>query len=302
MAPMSDGNTSKFTGRIKPYTPPVTPLSPVEPLGKLNGSSVTIPVDDAQKAANELKWGKQPVLGTGLTSGPGVLARLWNGVRKTAGKAGNLTPYLSNIANAFTHAPSPRIPTLHNYTSLQKVNLSDERDQANRGYMSSAKATERNLPSNEAEAVKAYSRGQLANNLSSINERESNAGISNAQAQMDQRTGELNVGEWNDYKEGLTARDIADKRERSANIANAGDKMVLIENEKQKAAVDLQKTQITSGLFGTSGVYNRQRALWKKAGYADPLNKNYEDIDNNGELIKKKYGGMMKPVPTRKLI
>lgn len=241
---------------------------------------------------------------------PGFLSTLFSAQNMTRLSKGmeNVTPFISNIYNAFQKAPRPNVPILDTFTNLNKIDLSNERYQVRRTTDAANKATERNLDSNTAEAVKAFNRGQEFDRISSINERENNAniGILNQQAMMDMNVKGVNTERRNDYQTAKTAADIADVRERSANIANAGEKLTLIGNEKRKAAVERDKVRVLSSLFSKSGVLKRQAREWKKMGIEDPLGQNYDYAESDDEFdartkSKKAYGGMLRSIPSKRL-
>lgn len=244
-----------------------------------------------------------PAAGTG-TRKPNTFSKVFN---KIGSSADELSPYISNISNAFRKAPRPTVPIMDSFTNLSKIDLSNERHAVKRTTDAANKATERNVDSSTAEAIKAFNRGQEFNQLSSINERENNTniGIGNQQAMMDAQVKASNTERRNDYGDAKTAADIADVRERSANVANAGDKFTLIQNEKRKASVERDKVRVLSSLYNKSGVLSRQARQWKKMGIEDPLGMGYSYSESDEDATKresiKKYGGMMQKAPSRKL-
>lgn len=215
----------------------------------------------------------------------------------TVNKAANaIAPFASNIVNAFRKPPMPKRGMNDSYTALQKVDLSNERNAVSNTIAASNRATERNVDSNTAEAVKAFNRGEEFSRLSAINERETNTniGISNAQGQMDAAVSAANVTKENKYRDELVARDVAHQREQSANWANAGDKLMMIRNEKSKERTELAKANVLAkGLYGQSGVLDRARRRMQQSGEPDPLGKDYKDLMADG--------GTMKKIPKRKL-
>ena len=239
-----------------------------------------------------------------------MLSKIFNTdtVNKAGKVANDLSPYISNISNAFRKAPRPTIPIMDSFTNLSKIDLSNERSAVRRTTDAANKATERSVDANTAEAIKAFNRGQEFNQLSSINERQNNTnvGIGNQNAMMDAQVKASNVERWNDYGDAKTAANIADVRERSANVANAGDKFTLIQNEKRKAQVSRDNTRVLSSLFSKSGVLSRQARDWKKNGIEDPLGLDYNYSETDDEYNKRKdvkaYGGMMRKIPNRKLL
>lgn len=208
----------------------------------------------------------------------------WKGISAKAQSVGNsVAPFISNIANAFRKPPMPKLPYLNSFTNLSKINLDDERNRVNRAVMASDVAGDRNLPSNTAAAVHSSNLAVKLNQLSSISERESNAnaGIANQQAQMDMQTSFANNGKMDDYNDSLVERQVAQQREQSQNLSNASDKYVSIRNEKDKANVALQQTQMMSHAFDNSQVMGRLRWKAKLAGEKDPLGRDYKDLDGS---------------------
>lgn len=218
-------------------------------------------------------------------------------INKISSKMSDVAPFISNISNAMRKAPKPTLPILDTFNNLQKVNLSGERYDVSRNTMAANRAAERNVDANTAEAIKSFNNGQNFDRISQINERENNTnvGIGNQQAAMDQQVKTFNSEKMNDYFTARTASQIAQQREQSANIANAGDKIVMMDNEKRKAAVSQANTRILSSIFSKSGVLDRQRKQWKDAGIADPTGQDYKDLDT------KAYGGMMRKVTGSKI-
>lgn len=213
---------------------------------------------------------------------------------KAISTAQSLAPFASNIVNAFRKPPMPAVPKMNSYTNLTKINLDDERSRISRGVSNADVSADRNLPSNTAAAIKAVNLGTKISAMSSIAEKEANANaqISNQQAQMDMQTQFLNNRNTDQYNDALVERNVAQQREQSQNIANAADKYVAIQNEKNKEQVDLQKTQMLSHIFDNSQVLSRVRAKAKAAGEPDPLGRNYEDLagTNTGKPIFKMGG------------
>lgn len=264
--------------------------------------------ENATAAGGQYNWSNTGGTAAGQASNPGLFSRLFsqqnmnNFYQKGAQVASTVAPFLSNITNAMRRPPMPKQGQPYQYTPLQRVNLSDERNQISNLYQAAGRSTERNLDSNTAEAVKAFNRGDEIAKLSSVSERENNinANISNQQAQMDAQVSAANTGLVNKYQDELVERQVAQQRESSANWANAGDKIVAIGNERRKARTELAKARVLStGLYGNSGVMDRSRARMKAEGLPDPLGLDYADLSTT----KKAAGGMLigPAIPTRKV-
>lgn len=242
--------------------------------------------------------GGQP-LSMNNTKGPGRNVN-WKGIMSKISSTGQaLAPFASNIANAFRKPPMPITPQLNNYQTLSKVNMDNERNRVSREVEGSSAQTDRTLDANTAARVRMSNLGTKLNAYSGIAEQERNAnvGIANQQAQMDMQTDYINKERGNEYNNSLVERNIAQQSEQSANLSNAADKYIAIGNEKQKAKVDLQKTQTLGLAFSNSGVDNALRQKAKAQGLPDPYGRNYEGMDDPRKDViggMKKYGGSLK--------
>lgn len=276
------------------YDVSVKGARPIRNLGTVTPNPIS-----TRLAPVEVPSGMQP-LSMNNTKGPGSSVD-WKGIMGKISSTGQaLAPYASNIANAFRKPPMPITPQLNNYQTLSKVNMDDERNRVERDVNASSAMTDRTLDANTAAKVRASNLGTKLNSLSSIagQERNANVGIANQQAQMDQQTDYINKERMNGYNDSLVERNLAQQREQSQNLSNAADKYIGINNEKQKAAVDLQKTQMLGLAYSNSGVDNALRAKAKAAGLADPYGRNFDGMDDPRKDVfgtdKKKYGGSLK--------
>jgi|SRR6187551_1278 len=202
------------------------------------------------------------------------------GWQKASAIGKSFAPYASNIINAFRKPPMPALPIADSAPVLRNVNLDSDRVQVEREINSANTAAERGLAANQATAVRQFNMGQKLNELGKINERERNTNIqiNNQGSIMAAQTAASNNAKTEDYNQSMVERNVAQQRERAANVANAADKYVLIQNEMRKADTDTKKAQILSGLYAKSGVMDRQRKLWKAQGLEDPLGKGYKDL------------------------
>lgn len=215
----------------------------------------------------------------------------WN---KANAFVNDASPYISNVVNSFRKPPMPAIPVFNSFTNLTKANYGTERDAVSRRFNADNKSIERNLDGNTAEAVKRFNRGQEEAAISGVNDRENrdNMTIANQQAGMDAQIKAMNTNLTNNYMNSKVEREIAHQREQSANVANFGDKVTLIGNEKRKAHVDLQKTRVLSTAFSSSGVYDRvRRKLMKQSGIDDPTGQGYKDLEEEDKKSTKKANG-----------
>lgn len=210
--------------------------------------------------------------------------------------ANELAPFATNIVNAFRRPPMPNRGVANPYVTLNKVNLDGERQAVNRDIEAANRNTERNIDANSAEAIKAFNRGTKFERLSAISDKETNANvqIGSTQAQLDAATAAANNEKTDEYNRSLVERRMAQQREQSGNLANAGDKLMMIRNEREKGRVELQKANVlATGLYGKSGVLDRVRRRLKDDGQTDPLGKDFTDL--------KAYGGMLRPMPRKKM-
>lgn len=214
----------------------------------------------------------------------------------------SVAPYVSNIVNSFRKAPKPSTPVMNNYTNLSTVNLDNERNMVGRSTSAADITAGRELSSNTANAIKAANLGTKLNALSTISERETNANsqIRNQQAIMDMNTGAGNTAKMDGYNQSMVERNIAQQTQQSANLANAADKYIGIQNEKEKRKVDMDKTRMSLHAFDNSGTGNALRYKAYLTGEPDPTGQDYADIKEGVKRkdIFGKYGGR---IPMKKL-
>lgn len=248
--PMLTGDL--FTSPVVSSTPPGA--GPAIDLSRASGPTMT----------------QQPVAGNGVN---------W----QRLGDIGNsIAPYTSNIINAFRRAPTPAQPILDSPPVLQRVNFDADRVQVGRAISAANIGADRTLAGNTATAVRQYNMGQSLNELSKINERErnTNIGISNQQSIYNAQTAASNNAKQEDYNQSMVERNVAQQREQAANLANAADKYVAIQNEKRKANTDLEKARILKSVYNKSGVLKRQGMTWKAQGLDDPFGQDYKWLND----------------------
>lgn len=231
--------------------------------------------------------------------------------QKNMKKAGEMAtaaaPFISNVANAFRRPPMPKRGVPNPYVNLQKINLQEERNAVEKGTHAANESADRNVDANTAEAIKAFNRGTEFEKLTSINDRQNqaNIGISNQQSVMDAQTTAGNNEKVDEYNQNLVERNVAQQREQSANLANTGDKMVAIRNEKEKGRVEIEKSKVLGSMFARSGVDKRNNYYLMKAGAKNPQRADGiwqpEDYEEPKRAETKAYGGIMKGIPSRKL-
>lgn len=213
------------------------------------------------------------------------------------GKAADaVAPFVSNIANAFRKPPMPSRDIATPYTTLSKVNLDNERADLNRTMNIADRSAERNVDGNTSEAIKAFNRGTRFDRMNTITDRETNANIAigNDQAKLDMATTNANIAKTNEYNQQLVERKLAQQREQGANIANAGDKVVAIRNEKEKGRVELEKAKVLSSVSMGKGIIARQNKRMKEAGLKNPNRIDGSWREEDFDETKLALGGVLK--------
>jgi hypothetical protein len=190
----------------------------------------------------------------------------------------SVAPYVSNIVNSFRNAPKPAQPIMDSPPVFQRVNLDSDRVQVGREISSANTAADRTLAGNQAVSVRQFNMGQKLNELGKISQQERNYNVdqSNKQAMVNAQVAAGNNAKTEDYNQSMVERTVAQQRERSANLANAADKYVAIQNEQRKASTDVQKANILRSLYSKSGVLKRQGMDWKAQGLPDPFGQDYK--------------------------
>ena len=104
-----------------------------------------------------------------------------------------------------------------------------------------------------------------------------------------------NLARMDRYNDDVVGAQIADQRERSANLSNAADKFVMQQNEKAKAKLDLDKLNVYKELWKNSGVYDRLLTEMEKQGITDPTGaKAFSGKAYGGRIAVFKNGGKTK--------
>jgi hypothetical protein len=180
--------------------------------------------------------------------------------------ANKVAPYASNIINSFRKPPKPITPVLDGGVALQRADFSNDKAMVERGVRGANMAADKNLDENTGTAVKMSILASRFNQLSDVNSKERNAniGIGNEEAKIAAQVASGNTSKRDGYNNSLVERGVAIQRESSANIANVGDKIVAIQNEKSKKDLELKKQAILMGTDyrGTMG------ALKERVGFA----------------------------------
>lgn len=192
-------------------------------------------------------------------------------------KAKTLAPYASNIINGLRKPPSVPNPKLDSEVTLSKVNYDSDRANVSSNLRGVTRGAFRTLDENSANAVGLAARGNAVNQMSTINqgEQNQNVGIANQKAGMNAQIRAGNNQKIDQTNQMRVERGVAQQREQSANISNAADKYVGIENEKAKANLDLTKFGIIADMYNKDGVSG---AILPRMG-TNPLGTEYQ---NNG--------------------
>lgn len=219
-----------------------------------------------------------------------------SGIEKVADMAKSVVPFISNIMNSKRKVPAPPAPELNNYTTLNKVDFSDERNQVQRSERVSNMNSDRSLDENSATAAKLFSRGQTMEKLSEVNNREKNTniGISNQEAQMRSRTDEVNNAKLDDFAAAKVQRKITQQNADSENLSNAADKYVLGDTERRKAKLEDDRTKTYSTMFSQSGVMLRNAIARKNANGAEAYKGEFSDPLLLAEEARMKEAGNKK--------
>lgn len=233
----------------------------------------------------------------------------WNNVASGLNK---IVPFASNIANAFRSVPKPIRSAPISSVTLGRVNNSNERANLDMQTRGEDLAADRGLAGNTASAVRAagLSTKLRAYGDSYARENNANVDIANRQAEINSGIQEKNIGLTNEYNQELVGSKIAQQKASAANISNAADKYIGIQNATAQRNLDQQKWSDMSRLFNT-GVKNRYEqflgndkaenariAAGQKLKIGDePANDREDDSDEDD----KKYGGRMKMAKGGKL-
>lgn len=220
-----------------------------------------------------------------------------------AGGLNKAAPFASNIANSFRRVPQPIRSQPISAVTLSRVNNSNERTNLDEQTRGMDLAANRGLSANTAAAVRA---GNLSTRLraygdSYARENNANADISNRQAEINSGIEEKNIGLTNEYNQELVASRIAQQKASSANISNASDKLVQIQNAAAQRELDQAKYKdalrlINSGVSGRYEQYlkNAQGELAKIHAGQNGKTALSTEQDDDQDDDNKKYGGKLK--------
>jgi len=232
--------------------------------------------------------GGEPPEDAGFTVGPGVSKYNWANpeIPAVSGTAPSpshqgidinnisnaILPFASNIVNGFRRPPMPATPELIRPVTLSKIRLDASRNQVRNAARAQDINADKTLDEQSAAAVRSSNLAKTLNQEGQINEQE---GFLNARqraeaAGMNLNVDSMNTAAINRQRDQQVERGLAIQREQSQNLANASDKVIGIQNERNKAKLDLQKLNTLSEMWKDSGVYNRLRNRMREEGKKDP--------------------------------
>lgn len=179
-----------------------------------------------------------------------------NGVTTNLSK---LAPYASNIVNAFRSAPLPQAPQLETVSGeVSPIRLDAARNDIARTVRGINRGITQTTQGQTGDAIQA---ANLATSLDAYGrvaqaEAQQNQQIRMFNAQQNQAVSARNVERMNSYNDQILARNIAQQRAQSENLANLTDKVVMDQTRKDMLALDKEKFDIISRMY-TPGLLGR---------------------------------------------
>jgi hypothetical protein len=184
------------------------------------------------------------------------------------GTASAVTPYLSNIYNTFQKPAAIPQPVYNKPVQLERVNMDNDRYEANRDYRTDIANADRTLDGNTSVAVKQFAKAQKFGNMSKINqeERNQNIAISNKEVGINAGIQQGNNEMLYNFRTLGAERENAIKTQRSANLANAADKFTAQQNVKAQYDLEDRKLGVLENTdeYGTYGRLSKKLGLDKK--------------------------------------
>lgn len=215
--------------------------------------------------------------------------------------ASNILPFASNIANAFTKIPAPPVPTYGSPISLKRVDMSNERNDVERGTRSMDRFAEQQFDPQAGYQAKAFNNAQRFSQLSKVNqdERNLNTGIANDEMKANLLISSQNQNLKNSYDNTLFERKLAQQRFNQENLTNASDKYSAIQDRdamerSAKYSTDLQMSRDTYGEFKKhQDMWNAEQEDQKKKTIADVTAQRYGGKMRNGGIMSNYTAGSM---------
>lgn len=179
----------------------------------------------------------------------------------------NAMPFISNITGAFNKPPMPSLPVFSNPLSLKRINMDNDRYVIEQGVRGADLFAENNLDAQTASAVKSFNNAQRFNQYSKVNqdERNMNTSIANEEAKTNLNLEYQNKLAMKGYRDDLNDRTMAIQRDRQANISNASDKYVALQdlNARRQEAANEETFAKAADKYG---VYKRKEYSMRKNG------------------------------------
>lgn len=207
------------------------------------------------------------------------------------GKYANaVKPFISNIVNSVSKPPMPSVPSLQSSISMPRINMDNQRNVVERATRSTDLIANNTLNENTAAAVRNANLATKLQGLNDVNTAETNANTQQASqvAAMNAEIEGRNINTMNNYRDSLTGRGIAIQREQSANLANASDKSIAIDNEKAKRDLELKKFGVLKDVWSQSGVMNRLMKRLEEQGVLKAGELDYDKGRLGGRILKLK--------------
>jgi hypothetical protein len=202
-------------------------------------------------------------------------------------------PFASNLANAFRKPPTVPIPNMQSGVSLDRVDMSDDRNQIGHGVRAAYESNKTLLDPNSAAAANSYILAQRFKQMSQVNqtERNTNIGIANQEKLTNLSIQNQNMAKLDQVQRDNVERTLAQQREQSANLSNAGDKAMMMLQNKQARNLEADKLRYlqTVDPYGTTTRSLRESDLTEEEKY-----KRYNKFLEFEKANKtKKYGGIL---------
>lgn len=170
------------------------------------------------------------------------------------GKASSILPFVSNVAGLFNKPPMPSLPVYMNPVQLKKINMDNDRYSIEQGIRGMNNFASNNFDSQGAMAALSFNNAQRFNQMSAVNqsERNQNTLIDNDQAKINNAAEYQNRLAVKGYQDSLIERKMAIQRDRQANLSNASDKFVMLQdiNPKRKQAAMNMKFATANDYYG----------------------------------------------------
>ena len=171
--------------------------------------------------------------------------------------------------------------------------MSDDRNQIGHGVRAAYESNKTLLDPNSAAAANSYILAQRFKQMSQVNqtERNTNIGIANQEKLTNLSIQNQNMAKLDQVQRDNVERTLAQQREQSANLSNAGDKAMMMLQNKQARNLEADKLRYlqTVDPYGTTTRSLRESDLTEEEKY-----KRYNKFLEFEKANKtKKYGGIL---------